>query len=112
MAGDRELADRLTGVTADSAANSRFIEAADSAAIAADIWRAKCLACRVVAGEAGRKAVRYARQVEITRYALAHLLGERARLRSFLVEAIEALLPRETRASIQASDTLAETGPH
>ncbi|VDL96481.1 unnamed protein product [Schistocephalus solidus] len=107
MAGDRELADRLIGVTAESAANSRFMEAADSAAIAADIWRAKCLACRVVAGEAGRKAARYARQVEITRHALAHLLGERARLRTCLVEAIETLLPRETRAPIQASDTLA-----
>ncbi|BHF67874.1 Golgi to plasma membrane protein transport [Sparganum proliferum] len=107
MAGDRELADRLIGVTAESAASSRFMEAADSATIAADIWRAKCLACRVVAGEAGRKAARYARQVELTRHALAHLLGERTRLRTCLVEAVEALLPRETHAPVQTSDTLA-----
>lgn len=109
LSGDSELAERLVGVSAAEASHAHLLEAAEGASIAADIWRAKCLAGRVVASTAGRRAREQTKLAANARHALAHLLGERARLRTSLVEAAEALLNTNSSCRLQSPGTTAES---
>ncbi|KAF8565129.1 hypothetical protein P879_08424 [Paragonimus westermani] len=92
LAGNFDLAEKLVDLTSDNVSLSgqsqdlaiqkaALAEVADTAGIAADVWRAKCLAGRVVATEAARRLALANRQAQLARHSLAHLLGERARLR-------------------------------
>ncbi|VDQ10580.1 unnamed protein product [Trichobilharzia regenti] len=66
-------------------------ELADTAEIAADVWQTKCLASRLVASEAVKQANLSIHQAHLARQALAHLLGERARIRRYLSQTIPLL---------------------
>ncbi|KAG5441751.1 hypothetical protein CSKR_112887 [Clonorchis sinensis] len=110
LAGNSDLADKLVDLTSDNANLSGrsqdlaaqkavLAEAASTAEIAADVWRAKCLAGRVVATEAARRLTLANRQAQLTRHALAHLLGERARIRLQLGQAAGLLLSICSRKS-------------
>ncbi|CAH8437638.1 unnamed protein product [Heterobilharzia americana] len=66
-------------------------EAANTAEIAADVWQTKCLASRVVASEAVKRANLSIHQAHLARQALAHLLGERAQIRRYLSQTIPLL---------------------
>ncbi|KAA0186715.1 hypothetical protein FBUS_06239 [Fasciolopsis buskii] len=103
LAGNSNLADQLIGLTSDNvnlsgqsrslaAQQAALAEVANTAGIAADVWRAKCLAGRVVATEAARRVGQAERKAQLARHALAHLLGERARLRLELGQACASLL--------------------
>ncbi|KAF7243128.1 hypothetical protein EG68_10533 [Paragonimus skrjabini miyazakii] len=92
LAGNFDLAEKLVDLTSDNVnlsgrsqdlaiQKAALAEVADTAGIAADVWRAKCLAGRVVATEAARRLALANRQAQLARHSLAHLLGERARLR-------------------------------
>lgn len=103
LAGNSDLAYKLVDLTSDNvnltgksehlaAQKAALAEIADTAGIAADVWRAKCLAGRVVATEAARRLAVANRQIQLVKHALAHLLGERARLRRDLGQTASLLL--------------------
>ncbi|CAL8104114.1 unnamed protein product [Calicophoron daubneyi] len=102
LAGNTTLAEKLAELTSNNAnlygrsenlaaQKEALAEVADTAGIAADVWRAKCLAGRVIATEAARRVAIANRESHLARHALAHLLGERARLRLELGQAAAAL---------------------
>lgn len=102
FAGNANVADELIDLAAHNvslsghsaqlaAQQAQLTEAADSATIAADVWRAKCLAGRVIALEAARRMTLVARQAHLARCSLAHLLGERARIRQELRRTLTSL---------------------
>ncbi|THD24331.1 hypothetical protein D915_004989 [Fasciola hepatica] len=103
LAGNSTVADQLIGLTSDNvnlsgqsrslaAQQAALTEVANTAGIAADVWRAKCLAGRVIATEAARRVALAERKAQLARHALAHLLGERARLRVELGQACASLI--------------------
>ncbi|VDP22912.1 unnamed protein product [Echinostoma caproni] len=122
LAGNSNLADQLIGLTSDNvnlsgqsrsleAQQAALAEAADTAGIAADVWRAKCLAGRVVATEAARRVALAERKAQLARHALAHLLGERARLRLELGQTCAGLMAATTSGSRRRSDDVGTTPP-
>ncbi|KAH8854965.1 hypothetical protein EWB00_010873 [Schistosoma japonicum] len=66
-------------------------EAANTSEIVADVWKTKCIASHVVAGEAAKHATVSGHQAHLSRHALAHLLGERAQIRRYLCQTVSLL---------------------